>query len=207
MLGREVYLPLEPVLVYTPLGLHLASAILRRGLLVYRTGRIPTLSTHSMLGYALIPLVIPHLLLHRLIPADPNPIISSLSPSEFGYEFVAHAVATRPWMTVGYLVLTGVGLWHSCVGGMKVVGWLRQSFGKAKPKSASTITTNLEGSVVRTVPKTRKIGLRGIVAALVGIVGIGLYRLCTEASGVSTLVNKRFDAVFAAAPWAAIGLK
>lgn len=191
--------------VFAPLGLHVAASIARRTLIAAKTGP-RKLSTQQYLGYALIPLVVPHLLLHRLIPADAAPPISSLSPSEFGFEFVANAVATRPWMTAGYLVLTGAGLFHAFVGGMKVVGWAKRLLGKGKKGGGEGEVVGA-GAAPRKVGARRRIGLRGIVATLVGVVGVGLWRLGDESAGISTTVLRRYDAVYAAAPWAALGLK
>ncbi|WOO81617.1 uncharacterized protein LOC62_03G005140 [Vanrija pseudolonga] len=204
LIGREYYLPLEPIAVFAPLGLHVAASIARRALIAAKTGP-RKLSTQQYLGYALLPLVLPHLLLHRLIPADAAPPVSALSPSEFGFEFVANAVATRPWMTVGYLALTGAGLFHAFVGGMKVVGWAKRLLGKGKKGADGEVAG--AGAAPRKVGSRRRIGLRGIVATLVGVVGIGLWRLGDESAGISTTVLRRYDAVYAAAPWAGLGLK
>ncbi|TXT15769.1 hypothetical protein VHUM_00272 [Vanrija humicola] len=205
VIGREYYLALEPVAVFAPLGLHVAASIARRALIAAKTGR-RRLSTQQYLGYALVPLVVPHLLLHRLIPAETAAPIASLSPSEFGFEFVANAVATRPWMTAGYLVLTGAGLFHAFVGGMKVVGWARRLAGSGKKAVADGEVAGA-GAAPRKVGKTRRVGLRGIIGTLVGIVGIGLWRLSGESAGISTTVLKRYDAVYAAAPWATLGFR
>lgn len=183
--------------------------MVRRAILLYRTRRLPKLSTHSLMGMALVPLVIPHLMMHRLIPAEAAPPISALSPSEFGFEFVAHAVATRPWMAAGYIALTAVGLYHASVGSMKVANWLKRLFGNNCEGHAgeARAEAKAKGEVATTkIPRKRRIGLRGILATVVSVVGIGLYRLSTEAGGTSLALNNRFEAVFAAAPWTVIGL-
>ncbi|KAL1410749.1 hypothetical protein Q8F55_001691 [Vanrija albida] len=202
LIGREYYLPLEPIAVFAPLGLHVAASIARRALLAARSGP-RRLSTQQYLGYALIPLVFPHVLLHRIIPSEDAAPISALSPSEFGFEFVANAVATRPWMTAGYVALTGVALWHTLVGGMKVVGWARRLAGRRGGDGEVAGA----GAAPRVVGKRRRIGLRGIVGVLVGLVGLGLWRLGGESAGLSTAVVRRYDALYAAAPWASLGLK
>lgn len=134
-------------------------------------------------------------MLHRLIPSDPSPPIAALSPSEFGFEFVAHALVTRPWTTAGYLALTGVGVYHAFVGGQKVMRWARALVGSAKQSSPAAASTTSWG------------GVRAAIGAVLAAVGLGLYRLAQDGDAISTVVVRRFDAVFAAAPWTAIGLE
>lgn len=184
-----------------------------------------TLTTHAVLGYALLPLVIPHLLLHRIIPATEAPPINSLSPSEFGYEFVGYACATRPWMTAGYVLLAGVGLWHGIVGSMKVVGWGKRVWGRAKARveevveegeraleetSVNTSHAHEQAKEKRRSKKKVTDGrspLRAIVTTITAAVCIGLVRLTADAQGMSSFVASRYDAVFASAPWTSIGFR
>jgi hypothetical protein len=183
------------------------SSLLRRGLLVYKTRKLPTLSTHSMVGYGLLPLVIPHLLLHRLIPAQGGGVIAALSPSEFGFEFVADAVATRPWMVAGYLALSTAGVYHAALGSMKVGNWLKRLVGRESGHAAEANEAEKEGAKVEKAPRRRRFGLGGVIAAVVGVVGLGLYRLGLDDGGISPAMIRRFEAVYAEAPWASIGFK
>lgn len=193
------------MLVYAPLFVHLVSSATRRAVITYKTGKV-NLSTHAMTGYILAPLVVPHLLLHRLIPASPSPPIAGLSPSEFGFEFVGYAAASRVWMNIGYLALTGFGLYHAFVGGMKVLGWARRVLGRSKAQAPAGVKGDVSAAP-RKIGKARRIGLKGIVATLVGVVGIGLLRLARDAKGMGSFTASRYEAVFAAAPWTALGLR
>ncbi|CAD6579354.1 MAG: hypothetical protein TREMPRED_002454 [Tremellales sp. Tagirdzhanova-0007] len=195
MIAREYYLPLEPLLVYAPLAIHLTSSLSKRAILAYRTGRLPPRTSHIIAGYALIPLVLPHILIHRIIPQSSDYPISNLSPSELGFDFVAWSVRQWPgWSAVGYLGLVGVGTWHAGVGIMKVVTWLRGW-------RSGIQKIGVEGKQKRSVPKRRKIGLRGSLAALLAVVGVSLVRLHGEGKGVSTVMAKRYEAVYARLPW------
>lgn len=174
----------------------------------------------------LIPLVVPHLMLHRLIPQTASPPISSMSPSEFGYEFVGNAVATRPWMTAGYVVLTAAGLWHGLVGAGKVFNWAQRLFKKSKVHAeVKEVIEKGEAAIQEQTgheakpasgheakpakrPKSRRVfSVRSIVMSLVGVVCIGLVRMGRDVQGISTVKVGRYTAVFDAAPWARIGLR
>ena len=90
--------------------------------------------------------------------------------------------------------LVGVGVWHAGVGMMKVVTWLRG------PRRALKIGE--EGEQKRVVPtKRRKLGLRGLIAGLLGIVGVGLLRKHGEGKGVSSVMVRRYEAIYARLPW------
>lgn len=184
-----------------------------------------------MLGYALIPLVIPHLLLHRIIPSTAGPPINDLSPSEMGYEFVGYACATRPWMTAGYVLLTGVALWHGIVGGFKVLRWAKTLAGKGGTKveevkregeglleDGLAVNTSHKGHKGKedrrgrnNADKGRKVDknapMRSLVTTLTSAVCVGLVRMTADAQGMSSFVASRYDAVFASAPWAPLGLR
>ena len=195
LIAREYYLPLEPLLVYTPLAIHLTSSLTKRALLVYRTGRLPPQTSHIIAGYALIPLVLPHILTHRIIPQSSDYPISSLSPSELGFDFVAWSIHRWPgWSALGYLGLVGVGTWHAGLGMMKVVTWLRG-------RRLGNQNMGVEGKQKRSVTKGRKLGLRGLLAALLGMVGVRIGGSEGDGRGVSTVVGKRYEAVYARLPW------
>ncbi len=175
-----------------------------------------------MLGYVLLPLLVPHLMLHRLIPATDGPPINALSPSEMGYEFVGYACATRKWMTAGYVVLTGVALWHGIVGGLKVLQWARGLMRRAedvKELGEKLLEdTAADSSKAHPVEKKRRRrahvsqaeklrAIRTLVTTITTAVCVGLVRLTADAQGLSSFVASRYDAVFAAAPWAAAGFR
>ncbi|KAH9057700.1 hypothetical protein EDB87DRAFT_1792854 [Lactarius vividus] len=134
LLGREYYQTMfgERYLLFGPLLIHSSSAIIKR-LFSPRVSR-PLTSALSVTGYATAFFFLPiHLITHRLAPADPVPPISSLSPSEFDYEFVKAALSGWPRRsTVLYSVLVlgvalhaadGIGIiWSTWASGLKLPG-------------------------------------------------------------------------------------
>ena len=95
---------------------------------------------------------------------------------------------------MGYLGLAGVATYHAGVGMMKVFTWLRG------PRRREAVV-GADGEQKRVIPRRRKVGLRGLVAALLGVMSVGLVRLHGEGKGVSTVMAKRYEAVYAALPW------
>lgn len=161
-------------------------------------------------------------MLHRIIPSADGPPINALSPSEMGYEFAGYACATRKWMTAGYVVLTGVALWHGIVGGLKVLQW-----GRGLVRRAETVKeagekvleeTAADASKAHSQEKKRRRraqvsqaeklrAIRTLVTTITTAVCVGLVRLTADAQGLSSFLASRYDAVFASAPWAAAGLR
>ncbi|WVO24834.1 uncharacterized protein IAS62_006213 [Cryptococcus decagattii] len=217
MIARDLYLPLEPILVYIPLTIHLFSSLSRRLLLSTSTSspesiRFPALP-HQILAYPLALLLIPHIITHRLIPSSSAPPIRELSPSELGWEFVGYNL--KSWGAwIAYLGLVGAGVWHALVGGMKVATWLKSLWRRpAKGFTSNVRSTNRtvypedkektsSDLAPRVIPKPRKLGLRGLIMVLLGVVSIGLARVTRDTGLVSGMMKKRYDAVFDATPWA-----
>ena len=190
MISRDYYLPLEPIAVYAPLGIHLFSSITRRIIIILQTHRPPPLTPHIVTGYLLPFFLIPHLASHRIFPSSPAPAISSLSPSELSFEYVGWGIKRWPyWSVVGYGGLVLAACWHAGVGLMKVVSWLRGP----RPSRPSTRITG-----------KRKVGLRGLLAVLLGIVGVGMARVVSDTGVVSRAMEARYEAVYASLPWAAL---
>ncbi|WWC88071.1 uncharacterized protein L201_002975 [Kwoniella dendrophila CBS 6074] len=138
LIARDLYLPLEPYLIYTPLIIHFASTFLKRLLFIIPSqptnienwqwqsikARLPK-QIHQIIAYPLSILLISHILTHRLIPSRSESPIMELSPSELGWEFVGYNLM-RDWSSwLAYLSISGMGIWHSTVGGMKIVTWLK----------------------------------------------------------------------------------
>ncbi|ODO04992.1 hypothetical protein I350_05604 [Cryptococcus amylolentus CBS 6273] len=214
MIARDLYLPLEPVLVYIPLAIHLTSSLTKRLILSTNPSlplsiRLPR-QMHQLLAYPLLLLLIPHILTHRLIPSSSAPPIRELSPSELGWEFVGHGLGD--WLTwVGYLGLVGAGVWHAAVGSMKVAAWLRTLRRRPSTRTTQTKPTVSTGSAPaatneqskkRVVPRKRKLGLRGVIICFLGVVAFGLWRVKIDTGVVSPVMRRRYDAVFDRAPWA-----
>ncbi|ORY29820.1 hypothetical protein BCR39DRAFT_481417 [Naematelia encephala] len=198
MISRDVYLPLEIPLIYLPLTLHLSSSLLKRLLITYRTRRPPALlsNTHLLTGYLFIALLIPHTALHRLIPSSPSAPVSALSPAELDFSFVGWSIQRYPvWSTLGYLALVTVGSLHAGIGAMKIVSYFRP---KRRDMGLGVKQPDTEGQEPRrVVPKRRKLGLRGILVALVGIVAVGLVRIRSDTGLVGRVMEKRYEAVYA----------
>ncbi|GAA6011531.1 hypothetical protein JCM11491_004678 [Sporobolomyces phaffii] len=81
----------------------------------------PALTTHHVTGYVLVPIVLHHVWLHRILPASPAPPISALSPSFFNYTFTAEALtnpsrALRVASAASYAALTALAVYHALVG-------------------------------------------------------------------------------------------
>ncbi|OCF40052.1 hypothetical protein I317_06127 [Kwoniella heveanensis CBS 569] len=221
--------------------------------------RLPR-QAHQILAYPLTLLLTSHVLTHRLIPQSSQPPISSLSPSELGWDFVGYNLQSAvSWLA--YLGLVGAGVWHAAVGSMKVVSWLKSgrrargrdtgvrgasvgteeiASGEKEVVSSSTQETpapaaNGKGkttaSPIGNLPKPsepttspplnptpspkrpvvsrrRKFGLRSIIALFLGLISVGLYRVRSDTAsyGISALMKRRYDAVFAAVPWAVLWL-
>ncbi|WWC60407.1 uncharacterized protein I303_102979 [Kwoniella dejecticola CBS 10117] len=164
MIARDLYIPLEPLLIYIPLALHTSFSILRRILLILPSSSSSTAGTklnqgywrsirsrlprqiHQIIAYPLSLMVLTHIFTHRLIPSSSQPPINSLSPSELNWEFVGYNLRS-PISWISYLSLVGMATWHSVVGGMKVVSYFRGSspldkFERRKPNSSSDSSSN-----------------------------------------------------------------
>ncbi|OCF75109.1 hypothetical protein I204_03958 [Kwoniella mangroviensis CBS 8886] len=141
MISRDLYLPLEPYLIYLPLTLHILSSTLKRLLMILPSSssvsskssrsmksirsRLPR-QLHQIVGYPLTILLMAHILSHRLIPSRSESPIFQLSPSELGHEYVGYNLqSVVGWMS--YLGLVGLGVYHAVVGGWKISGWIKRS--------------------------------------------------------------------------------
>lgn len=202
LIGRDLYLPLEPLLVYAPLSLHLAASTIKRAYLTYWTRSSPPLTIHLVTGWLLIPFLLPHILTHRITPQSPSPPISSLSPSELNFEFVAYSLYTRPVQSgLAYLALVGLAVPHAVLGGMKVVSWIKRI-------RAGERTDKVQETPRRTgIPRKRKIMAGWMLEGLLDVVLIGLVRLYYEGAHVGAFMAKRYEAVFEQTAWTRFGLR
>lgn len=203
LVAREYYLPLEPLVIYAPIGIHLLSSLTKRLYLTYITRRPPPTTLHVSSGYLLIPMLLPHIVTHRIMPSLDHPAIRALSPSEFGYEFVGWNLGwAKSWGV--YLALAGVGLVHWGIGGMKIVSWIKRSRAKGQPTANIDVDKQAEQTRAA-IPKRRRIGLRGILIGAMGIITIGLARIWSDSRGsVSTIMAGRYEAVYRQLPWGAL---
>jgi succinate dehydrogenase/fumarate reductase cytochrome b subunit len=141
LLGREYYQGryTEPLLVFAPIGVHVASSLARRILLSIKSSssttplqsksilaniwkklkstRLVTLSAYPALAFFAI-----HIETYRLRPSLPAPPISALSPSELDYEFVKYGLQTYPlWASVTFGGLVFAMLYHASEGAVIVL--------------------------------------------------------------------------------------
>lgn len=195
-LAREYYLPIEPLVIYAPIGIHILSSLSKRLYLTYYTRKPPPKTLHISSGYLLIPFILPHILTHRILPSLDHPAIRALSPSEIVYEFVGWNLSSvSAWGT--YLALAGLGLVHWGIGSMKVVSWLRRK------KGGVVVDLDKQAEQTRaSIPKRRRIGLRGILIGTMGLITIGLVRIWSESKGsISSVMLRRYEAVYRQLPW------
>jgi len=123
----------EPLLIFAPLGLHIASGVAlrlhrRRQQLTYEGAEtrsekrsIPWLriSTTSVLGYALVPLAAGHFYINRALP-----LVKDGGNSGVGLQYVAHGFARAPWVSyIAFTALISVGVAHFVRGWAKWIGW------------------------------------------------------------------------------------
>jgi len=124
----------EPLVVALPLAAHVAAGLvlrlyrrrqtgLRHGAADDRAHRNrnwwPPLSGASALGYVLLPFVLGHAFVNRVLP-----LWVEGGSSGVGLQYVAHGFARQPVVArAGYVVFVGVGVWHVVWGWAKWVGW------------------------------------------------------------------------------------
>lgn len=204
LIGRDLYLPLEPILIYAPLALHLSASITKRAYLTLRTRRLPALTIHLITGYLLIPFLLPHIVSHRLVPQTPSPPISSLSPSEFGLEFVAYSLYTRPITSFfAYLGLVGLAVPHAVLGSMKIVSWIRRLRAGTEPVGVQETPRRTAAGI----PKGRRRSAGWLLFGLLDVVLVGLVRLYWEGAHVSGFMARRYEEVFAKTARLGFGLR
>jgi hypothetical protein len=188
--------------IYAPIGIHIASSLAKRIYLTSYTRRPPPKTIHITSGYFLIPFVLPHILTHRIIPSWNTASIRALSPSELNYDFVGWNLGSwTAWAT--YIALAGIGTLHWGIGSMKVVSWIRRSKGKGKVDLANA---DKEQEKTRaSIPKRRRIGLRGLMIGFMGLVTVGLARIWRDSHGnVGSVMASRYQAVYRSLPWGSL---
>ena len=96
-------------MLFAPLGIHIASGVAKRLVSSNPIPRPPSLLT--LTAYPLLIFLPIHVFTHRIIPSNPSPPISALSPSELNYEFVKAGIAgwpVRSSLLYGGLVIFGL---------------------------------------------------------------------------------------------------
>ncbi|GAA5839834.1 hypothetical protein JCM3766R1_004626 [Sporobolomyces carnicolor] len=141
---------------------------------------VPRLTSHQATGYALVPIVLHHLYVHRILPSSRLAPISSLSPSFFNYSFTALAlnhesVYLRVASTVSYAALASVATYHALVG-------LRILSDPTAPRSLAPKRSKAgQPSKRRKVTKGRE--WQAVWTAVVVGVGVGTARIAGRLGG------------------------
>ncbi|GAA5875273.1 hypothetical protein JCM16303_000565 [Sporobolomyces ruberrimus] len=141
---------------------------------------IPPITTHQKTGYVLIPIVLHHLYVHRLLPSSPLPPISSLSPSFFNYTFTSlslnhSSLYLRIASTLSYASLASIATYHAIVG-------LRILYDPTAPRS-------LQPKRPKAGPPSRRRKLwrgrewQGVWTAVVVGLGVGTARIAGKLGG------------------------
>lgn len=129
---------------------------------------LPIPSTlHALTGYVLIPSLLSHVLLTRLVPVSSDPPISELSPSELDYSIISYglappetipsagasssasskAVSIVSWAVLGSLVLTAS--WHTASGVHLITQRLRA---RAQARGTKRARDARQGDIQQTSP-------------------------------------------------------
>lgn len=86
---------------------------------------------------------------------------------------------------------------------MKVVSWIRRSRSKGK---VDLVNADKEQAKTRaSIPKRRRIGLRGLMIGFMGLVTVGLARIWRDSHGnVGSVMASRYQAVYRSLPWGSL---
>ncbi|PWN20128.1 hypothetical protein BCV69DRAFT_220550 [Microstroma glucosiphilum] len=172
-------------------------------------------SSHTLSAYALLPLLLSHLTLHRLRPLSSSYPINSLSPSELDYSFVHFGATLYPHLyTTSMVALTAVAAYH-VAGGAGIIGRRWGLKYKARKAAAAARLGESDVTTRQTSKKKRKRGplvpaLVGSALVLLGFWGIvrdeeaGSHLFTKSGGGMAgegqgvglTWVGKRMDAVY-----------
>jgi hypothetical protein len=199
LLTRPFYqsLPFEPILITGALGLHmstgLALRLFRRRQQVHRYGaenaeerrRLawPPVTWTSATGYLLVPLVLGHAFINRVVP-----LLYEGGSANVGLEYVSHGFAKHPLISwVGFTALVTVGSWHIVGGWAKWLGLTPQQ------------VTSWSGDV-QLIRKRRFYLIIGVAAAVAGLWlagGLGVVGRGGEATG---WLAKEYDFLYSKIP-------
>ncbi|KAM0792184.1 hypothetical protein ACM66B_004881 [Microbotryomycetes sp. NB124-2] len=161
---------------------------------------IPRPTTHQMTGYALVPVLLHHSYIHRLVPAQLN-----LTPF-FNYSFVHHSVRSlsaskvvKVLHGVSYGVLASLATYHAVVG-VRIL-----SSGRTSPKSlvkrrSSSRRRGAKLDFQRDDVRSEGEGGVGVwqvgFAAVVGSIGLGVARIMlARDQNVPTWLGVKYDDV------------
>jgi hypothetical protein len=150
---------------------------------------------HHLTGYALIPFVLHHSWLHRLLPASSSPPYNSLSPTLLSYALVGYSLSTQSYIlttlsAVSYGVVLSVGSFHALSG-------IRRLIDPTAPiglKPRRRHVDHDEGGGRRIISlKTRERKWELSWVLLVGCASVGVVRLALEGHTVPKWLGKKYD--------------
>jgi hypothetical protein len=150
---------------------------------------------HHLTGYALIPFVLHHSWLHRLLPASSSPPYNSLSPTLLSYALVGYCLSTQSYIlttlsAVSYGVVISVGSFHALSG-------IRRLIDPTAPIGLKPRRRHIdddEGGGRRMISlKTRERKWELSWVLLVGCASVGVVRLALEGHTVPKWLGKKYD--------------
>lgn len=139
-------------------------------------------------GYVLIPMVLKHGFLHRILPSFSSAPFLSLSPTLFSYSFVSYSLSAPSHRTKSAIAYTAILV----VAGYHAISGLRRIIDPMAPRGLRPKRAQ-EGEGV--VGKVRRRGWQGVYLGGVVAVGIGMARLAAEGNGVPLWIGRKYEAV------------
>ncbi|SJX60701.1 uncharacterized protein SRS1_11929 [Sporisorium reilianum f. sp. reilianum] len=211
LLGRVAYQSgVGEVALWTAFGVHLAAGAVKRLLSrftvarsavegeevdtqVVATRRQGKLTWTQKSGWLLAPFAIHHAFFNRILPSSRTPPISSLSPSELDYSFVAHTlshpnVPVRAVMATAYTLLIGAFAVHVTYAVPALLRSLPRKSSSAESDRKVTSRKRSKGRVSASLAVV-------LLASLVSIVPLK----SDDRLHISGTLKTRYDAVLASA--------
>ncbi|KAK0528873.1 hypothetical protein OC835_004514 [Tilletia horrida] len=170
---------------------------------------------HTLAGTLLVPFVLHHAYLNRIVPSRSTPPVNSLSPSELDYAYVAHGFGPAPataetsllhpasavspraaFSTVAYGVLIGLTVYHSTHGVRKILRWRNQEKARSHKRLESDSGKPADSPVpTPTSAKSRRTWDVGAGVATAVVCG-GLFRLVQGVDKQPPFLLNRFEACY-----------
>lgn len=114
MIGRTLYhQPYIEMSIFSSIIIHILSGSIKRMI-----KKRKSINIQQRLGWLGLPILLSHILTHRVIPSLSTPPISNLSPSELTYSnFVNYSLRFRPYFSIfTYTTLSTILTYHSIAG-------------------------------------------------------------------------------------------
>ncbi|EXJ90586.1 hypothetical protein A1O1_03689 [Capronia coronata CBS 617.96] len=199
LLTRPYYqsFPLEPLMVFAPVALHVATGIAlrihRRRVVAKRHGAEthaqrksipwPKVSLTSALGYIMYPLLVGHVLVMRITPKEVEG-----SSAGVGLRYFAHGIAHNPLIGhLGYATFVTIASWHFVTGAAKYLKLSREYITEG----------GLSGSLRR---KWRSRIINGVAASVAAVWIAGGLGVVGRAGMATGWEAKSWDKIYGAVP-------